>query len=79
MSKAGKVELGATGNFPHGKLNKHDEGELRLAVAWDNEAGLVRIEFGKPVAWLGLYPPEAIEFARLILKHAGARKIEIKL
>jgi hypothetical protein len=72
-------KLGATGKFPKGHLDESDEGELRFAVTFDPSARIVRIEFGKPVAWLGLYPPEAIEFARLILKHAGAKKIEITL
>ena len=71
------MKLGATGQFPRGKLDPSDEGELRLKVASDGP--IVRIEFGKPVAWLGLYQPEAIELARLILKHAGVTKIEIEI
>jgi hypothetical protein len=74
-----KRTLGATGRFPEGKLNDDDEGELRLGVAYDKLDGIVRIEFGKPVAWVGLPPSQAIEFARVILKHAGATHIEITL
>jgi hypothetical protein len=31
--KLGCRRIGATGNFPHGKLNREDEGELTLAVS----------------------------------------------
>ncbi len=74
-----KRALGATGKFPQGKLQDDDEGELRMAIAYDKLNGIVRVEFGKPVAWLGLPPPEAIQFARLLLRHAGAKKIEIEI
>ena len=74
-----KRTFGATGDFPQGKLNDNDEGGLRLGVAYDKLDGIVRIEFGKPVAWLGLPPPEAIQFARLLLRHAGAKNISIEM
>lgn len=66
-----KREFGATGQFPQGKINDDDEGELRLGVAYDKLDGIVRVEFGKPVAWLGLPPPQAIQFAQMILANAA--------
>lgn len=62
--------LGATGTFPRGHLDQHDEGALQMAIAAcpDPRGGVVRIEFGKPVAWLGLPPREARAFAALILE-----------
>lgn len=74
-----KKPFGATGEFPHGKISDDDQGAIQLGVAYDKLDGIVRVEFGKPVAWLGLPPPQAVEFAKLILKHAGASKIEITL
>jgi hypothetical protein len=74
-----KREFGATGQFPQGQLNDDDQGGLRMGVAYDKLDGIVRVEFGKPVAWLGLPPPHAIEMAKLLLKHAGAKKIEIEM
>lgn len=62
--------LGATDKFPQGSLDETDEGEIRMAIAADATAGIVRIEFGKPVAWLGLPAREARELANLILKNA---------
>jgi hypothetical protein len=69
--------LGATGEFPYGKVQDDDEGELRMAVGFDKVDGIVRLEFGKPVAWLGLPPAEAVNLARSLLRHAGASKVEI--
>jgi hypothetical protein len=63
--------VGATGKFPQGHLNDSDQGELRMAVGFDKLDGIVRVEFGKPVAWLGLPPPEARQLAQLLLRHAG--------
>jgi hypothetical protein len=68
-----KREFGATGQFPQGKVQDSDEGELRMGVAYDKLNGIVRVEFGKPVAWLGLPPPEARQLAELLMLHAGLR------
>lgn len=60
--------VGATGDFPDGKLSKDDEGGLRLKVGVVDSR--VVIDFGKPVTWIGFRPNEAYEFAKLIRKHA---------
>ncbi len=65
-----KRPFGATGEFPHGKLNADDEGALRMGVTSDGM--VVRVDFGKPVAWFGLPPAEARALAGLLLKHADA-------
>jgi hypothetical protein len=72
------TKLGATGQYPDGSLGPHDEGALQMAVAHDSK-GLVHVNFGKEVAWFALPPEQAINFARLILRHAGAKKVEIEL
>lgn len=66
--KAAGERLGASGRFPEGKLNENDEGELRLAVT--SKDGKVIVDFGKPVNWLGLSRDQAMEFAKLLRKHA---------
>jgi hypothetical protein len=71
-------KFGATGKFPRGSLGPHDEGGLQMGVAHD-EHGNVIMNFGKPVAWIAFPPEQAIELAKLILHHAGAKKIEITL
>jgi hypothetical protein len=63
--------VGETGAFPYGKADATDEGELRMALAADHANAIIRIEFGKPVAWLGLPVREARELAdKLIVKAA---------
>ena len=62
-------KLGATGEFPEGKLDETDEGELRLVVGGYKD-GTVAINFGKPIAWLGMKPQQAADFATAILKCA---------
>ncbi len=66
---AKKLKLGATGAYPDGNIGKGDQGALRLAIA--NDGKLVRVEFGKPVAWLALPPGVAKELAALLMRHAA--------
>lgn len=60
--------LGPTGQFPEGKLNENDEGEIRIAVGHQN--GKVVIDFGKPIAWIGFSAGQARELAGAIIQHA---------
>lgn len=62
-------KIGATGNYPDGKLNEHDEGELAIRISHDDR--LITIEFGKPVSWFAFKPEQAIEFAEMIIEHAN--------
>lgn len=50
-------QLGATGNFPDGKLTSNDEGEIALGVTAYH--GKVIVNFGKPVVSLGMSPEQA--------------------
>lgn len=63
--------LGGQGTYSDGKACDDDEGDLRLQVTHSGED--VRIDFGKPVAWLGFPKDQAIQFAMLILKHSGVQ------
>lgn len=72
-----KRDFGATGTFPQGVLNDGDEGALKIGVAFDKTDGLVHINFGKPVAWTAFPPEMAAQLARSLLKHAGAKTVEI--
>jgi hypothetical protein len=65
---------GATGDHPQGKLNREDEGGLRMGVAADIRNGVVRVDFGKPVAWLGLDKATALALSDNIRKHANSLK-----
>jgi hypothetical protein len=63
-----RPKLGATGDFPQGQLDRYDEGGLRLMIS--QHRGVVRIDFGKKVAWIALDPGEAEDLAKVILHHA---------
>lgn len=65
-----KDKLGATGRFPYGKAGADDEGELRMALATDRANGIVRIIFGKPIAWIGLPAREARQLAAMLNEKA---------
>lgn len=73
-----KQQFGGTGKYPQGSLGPDDEGELQMGVAHDSK-GTVFLNFGKEVSWVGFPPEQAINLARLILQHAGAKKVEIEL
>lgn len=56
------------GEYPNGRLNADDSGAL--AVAFSHENGVVKMEFPKPVAWIGFTPNQAIEIAQTLIQHA---------
>lgn len=60
--------LGATGQFPAGKLRDDDEGGLRMAVGVVQDQ--VIVDFGKPVAWFALPASVAKTLAVSILQKA---------
>jgi hypothetical protein len=62
--------LGATGRRPFGNASDDDEGELQFAIAADHTQGIVRVEFGKAVAWIGLPSTQARELAKILTEKA---------
>ena len=60
--------IGATGKFPEGKLVKHDEGEIRMAVG--NKDGKIVIEFGTSVKWIGMTKEQALALANSLIDHS---------
>lgn len=63
------------GEFPDGKLNPDDAGQLPFLIGVENER--VVIQYPKLIAWLGMTPDEAIGMAELLVKHArkcGSKK-----
>lgn len=73
LSEHRQSALGATGEFPEGKLSAHDEGEIRFAIG--HQRGKVVLEFGKPVAWVGMDPNQAIALASSLIAHAKRARI----
>ncbi len=62
-------KMGATGLFPDGHFSEFDEGEIQFGVAHFD--GKIVVNFGKPVAWLGMSTDQAKDLARLLLKLAN--------
>ena len=60
--------VGATGEFPDGKLKESDDGGLHFAVGHTD--GKVVVDFGTPTAWIGMEPEQAVELAECLLSHA---------
>lgn len=63
-----KLNTEIEGEFPDGKLNESDEGATTVGICL--ESGIVKIVFGKPIAWVGFSPDQAIELAMRLIKHA---------
>ena len=68
-----KQSIGAMGNYPEGKLTEADEGAIQFAVT--NTMGKVVVNFGKPVAWLGMNPSDARSLATVLLKQAAQAEL----
>ncbi len=60
--------LGATGQFPDGKLSDNDEGEIMIGIAVYR--GRVLFNFGKPVHGIGLTPEQAEQIGRDLINKA---------
>lgn len=66
-SKESKKEtvLGATGEYPDGKINALDMGEINVGIIVLD--GKLIMDFGaNPVHWVGLTKKEAIELVKLL-------------
>jgi len=70
-------KLGPTGNFPRGKVSDDDAGELAIGVGIDVPNGIVVVNFGTPVQWLGFSPTQSREIADMLI--AKAAELESKL
>lgn len=57
-----------TDNFPRGKLNADDEGELQMRIGVRDRT--VVLDFGKPVVWFGMDYHTAMGLAETIAKRA---------
>jgi hypothetical protein len=65
-------KIGATGDFPAGKIRDDDEGGLVAAVSTDANGNVI-VDFGKPVTWVAMPKADAVKLAILLLHHTGVR------
>jgi hypothetical protein len=59
---------GALGDFPEGKVSDTDEGAIQFGIGVKD--GKVILDFGTPVAWVGMNPQYAANLAAALLKRA---------
>ena len=71
-------EIGPTGRFPRGKLCPEDKGELAVGLAIDEEKGIIVMQFGAPMDWIGMRPDEATVFADTLLNLANILRAKEK-
>jgi len=70
MNKVANSEgFGETKNFPEGKLTEYDEGEIKFGVTTKDEK--VILNFGKPIAWIGMTRDQAKGLGRLLINRAN--------
>lgn len=62
--------------WPEGRIGATDDGELAVKIESDPDKEIVRLDFGKPVAWVAMPPEQAIQWAQLLIQHA--RKVSKK-
>lgn len=66
-------EAEAKDKYPDGKLDKDDKGVLALTVEIKDglvQLGLVQLEFGKSVTWLGMTPDIAWDLGHSMMTAA---------
>jgi hypothetical protein len=64
------VIIGPTGEYPEGKLAEEDKGEIQFAIFVYE--GKVVLDFGAPVAWVGMPAAQARELAAVLLQVADS-------
>ena len=65
-----QIKPGPTGQYPEGRINMHDEGEIAISVAVDIQAQRVVVDFGKSIKWLAFNPDQARDMGRLLIDKA---------
>lgn len=56
--------------WPHGRVSGDDDGESAFAIAADPLYRIVRIQFTKPMNWIGLDVQSARHMAKLLTEKA---------
>lgn len=63
--------IGPTGDYPDGKAAPDDNGGLNIKFTVDTAADLIRLDFGVPVAWIGLRADDARRIAFKLVGYAA--------
>lgn len=74
IEEMAKESLGATGDFPDGKISEDDEGGLRLLIGIDRANQCVVVNFGQSVSWIAMPKADAEGISRAIAERAKELK-----
>jgi hypothetical protein len=58
--------------YPNGRVSGDDDGQTKIGMAVDRDAGVLYVRFTKRVEWLGLDADSAMQFLTTFAKHASA-------
>jgi len=67
-----KEKVGATGEFPRGKIRPDDEGGLTAGISTDAKGNII-IDFGKAITWVAMPKADATRLAVMLLRAAGVK------
>jgi hypothetical protein len=76
MGEVIKPLFGATNQFPRGKLNEDDEGELQFGIAITEDLKTLVINFGKPIEWIGMARVDVLALAHALKERANEMEDE---
>lgn len=65
-----QVEGNAQRSYSEGRMAETDDGDLAFAVAADPDKGIVMLDFGKLVSWIGMGPEQAAQLGALLIHKA---------
>lgn len=65
-----KLGIGAQGVYLRDKIKPDDKGLLAVAMTIDKEKGVIMIDFGTSISWIGLTPDDARVFAKALIERS---------
>lgn len=65
-----KLGIGAQGVYPRGKITPDDKGLLAVAMTTNKEKGIIMIDFGTSISWIGLTPDDARALAKALIERS---------
>ena len=71
-----QVEGKANRQYSQGRMSAEDDGDLAIAVGVDPQRKIIIINFGKPVAWIGLGIAETEELIEALKDKIDKLKVQ---
>ncbi len=65
-----KLGIGTQGVHLRGKITPDDKGLLAVAMTTNKEKGIIMIDFGTSISWIGLTPDDARTLAKALIERS---------